>query len=579
MTSTVLTVLHDIWLLALPLLLGLLPGTLAVRRSRLPPWFWMPATLAAGAFAAYILFWVFFFWPKPAKPIALSVIILSVGGFLLQLESRELRAFLRQRDVWLPGVLTVLLAAAYLAYLAWPGTAVWDRFTISVPPGDNMVPMMVAERVYWGYYHLTTPPLLPQDYFFAQTRSSDRPPLLAAIVMALRPAQFTYSPWTYQIVGTMCQMGWVSVLYALGRTLMLTRRQLAFTIAATASSGFFLMHSLLTWPKLLGAWLFLFALALIVHAARHEEARTTQMAAAIGALLALSQLSHGGPFFSIVALPVFLLLIGAWRFVRPMQAAIVACTMVLLLAPWMAYQRFYDPPGNALVKLHLAGVTDDADTRGTLEAVVDAYRGVTWSAWLEGRWENVREQWLVFGKSGRSHPVDWGQWQQFFHHVPALDFLVFGYLAFAVRRWRASGDSESFRWLGHLTWYALAATLVWIVILFPAGTAMIHHGSYATTALLFFCAAAWAASLPRWIGTTLLALHVTLFILIWMPARTLQSPSVHPVWQPWNAVVMIAAFAAFVVALRIIRAGGVLSDRSPAGPAELMAPPSPEISR
>lgn len=563
MTSTVLTVPHAIWLLALPLLLGLLPGTLAVRRSRLPPWFWMPVTLAAGALVAYVIFWVFFFWPRPAKPIAVSVIILSVGGFLLQLESRELRTFLRQRDVWLPGLLTLFLAAAYLAYLAWPGTAAWERFTISLPPGDNLVPMFLAERLYWGYYHLTTPPPLPHEYFFAETRSSDRPPLLAAIVMATRPAQFGYSRWTYQVVGTMCQLGWVSVLYALGRTLMLTRRQLAFTIVATACSGFFLMQSLLTWPKLLAAWLFLLALALIVHAARHEDARTTPLAAAIGALLALSLLSHGGPFFSIVALPVFLLLIGAWRFVRPGHAAVIVCTAALLLAPWMAYQRFYDPPGNALVKLHLAGVEDDKDTRGTLEALVDAYRGVTWSDWAEGRWANVQEQWFVFGKSGRSHLVDLGQWQQFFHHVPALDFLAFGFLAFAVRRWRGAGDEESTRWLGRLTWYALAATLVWIVLLFPAGTAMIHHGSYATTALLFFCAAAWAATLPRWIGTTLLALHVTLFVLIWMPARTLPTASVPAVWQPWNAVLMIAAFAAFVVALRSIR----------------MDSPSPEISR
>jgi hypothetical protein len=563
MTSTVLTVLHPIWLAALPLLLGLLPGTLAVRKWRLPAWFWLPVTLAAGALVAYVIFWVFFFFPKPAKPIALSVIIVSVGGFLFQLESRELRAFLRQRDAWLPGVLTWLLIAAYLAYLAWAGTPVWDRFTISVPPGDNLVPMWVAERVYWGYHHLTTPPPLPRVYFFAETRSSDRPPLLAAIVMAVRPAQFAYSAWTYQVVGTVCQMGWISVVYALGRTLMLTPRQLAFTLVATACSGFFLMHSLLTWPKLLGAWLFLLALALIVHAARHEDARTTPMAAAIGALLGLSQLSHGGPFFSIVALPIFLLLIGAWRIVRPMHAAAVVCTTALLLAPWMAYQRYYDPPGNALVKLHLAGVHDEKDPRGTMEALVDAYRGVTWSDWLAGRWENVKEQWFVFGKSGRSHPVDLGQWQQFFHHVPALDFLAFGYLAFAVRRWRGPGDPESFRWLGHLTWYALAATLVWIVLIFPAGTAMIHHGSYATTALLFFCGAAWAATLPRWIGTTLLALHVMLFVLIWMPARTLQTSSA-PVWHPWMAVLMIAAFAAFAVALRNIR---------------LMTPASPEIAR
>ena len=44
---------------------------------------------------------------------------------------------------------------------------------------------------------------------------------------------------------------------------------------------------------------------------------------------------------------------------------------LVLYAPWLAYQRLYDPPGDRLLKWHLAGVTEvevtmTAETRGEL---------------------------------------------------------------------------------------------------------------------------------------------------------------------------------------------------------------------
>jgi len=563
MPAPLLTALDTLWIVALAVALGLWPGTLTVRALRLPAAFWMPVTLAASALVAYVLFWIFFLWPRAGEPIALSALVLGVGGWLWCLESPAVRASLRDPDAWLPGLLALLLLVAYLAHLAWPDVRAWERFTIPIPAGDNLVPNWLAERIYNGYYHLTTPP--PLSTTFWVTRSSDRPPLLAAIVVSLRPALFRFDLWTYQVIGTTAQVVWLPALYALGRTMGLRRRQIVFGLAGAAFSGFFLLQSLQTWPKLVAAFPMLTAIGLIVYATRDRERRTAGMAAAIGTLLALALLGHGGPFFSIVALPILVALIRAWWLLRLVPLVALSGMFVLLLAPWLAYQTFYDPPGNALVKLHLAGVEDSSDPRGSLEAIVDAYRGVRWSDYVRGRWDNVREQWLVFGKSGRSDPIDWTQWQQFFHHLPALDVLVLGVLPFAGRRWRRArpvgrdaragddGGDDADWWLARLTWYASGATLVWIVLLFPPGSAMIHHGSYATTALLFFCAAAWVATLSRRVGDAVLILHVALFAIVWMlPMRVMHTVSPPPVWRAWVGALMIAAFAAFAAALRAI---------------------------
>lgn len=66
--------------------------------------------------------------------------------------------------------------------------------------------------------------------------------------------------------------------------------------------------------------------------------------------------------------------------------------------------------------------------------------------------------------------------------------------------------------------YAAFAWLLWMIVMFRPGSAVIHHGSYATT-LLFFTAG--AVGLAGWgrIGTTLMLLNVSAFALIWLQPR------------------------------------------------------------
>jgi hypothetical protein len=157
------------------------------------------------------------------------------------------------------------------------------------------------------------------------------------------------------------------------------------------------------------------------------------------------------------------------------------------------------------------------------------------------------------------------QWQQFFHSGPALAFLLIGFGALFSRRLREAAEPE---WLVtpgvaaprivgllQVTWLAGFGLLVWLLLMFVPQYAIIHHGSYATMALLFFCAAAYLALMPAWLGRTVMALQLALFAVGYFTMRTLhenQPEAPEAKWCWWAAALMLAAFGGFALALRLV---------------------------
>jgi hypothetical protein len=333
--------------------------------------------------------------------------------------------------------------------------------------------------------------------------------------------------------------------------LRLSRRSTRFVLAGTFCSGFFLVQAIYPWPKLLAAGHCLTALALFVHVVRCRAPLASWGGATLGALAALSLLAHGGPFFSLIAAPVLLRNRQIWTSLRPTTIATMVAAFAVVLAPWLAYQRYYDPPGNRLLKLHLAGV-ELVDPRGTLQTIYDAYSSVGVRDWIAGRAENLREQWVVFGKSGRDSVISWVQWQQFFHHVAALDTLAIGLLLALVRRERLPIDGVSLRDIAILS---LTAWAVWLVVLFPSGSAMIHHGSFATTLLLFACGSAGLARIgvP---GQMLLWAHVCLFALGWLTPLSGRGSSPPSAWSLPAVTALFLGASLFASCLYLLREPG-----------------------
>jgi hypothetical protein len=444
-----------------------------------------------------------------------------------------------------PLLLTALLTASFLASVAAVRVTVNDRFRFPLP-ADNLFPLIFAEGVSNGLYGVGVPPS-PLDLDW---RTSDRPPLQSAITLAAFAVHKGEHLVFYQYVATLCQMGWVGTLYALGRTMGLRRRYQQMVLLAAAGSVFFYLNSIYTWPKLLSAWLFLIGLTLILYIVRVRERASAWVLPMAIAAMTLGVLAHGGVWFSVLALPWLVACWRLWRVVSVRSTFAAALVAIGIMSPWMAYQHIYDPPGNRLLKMHLAGVPA-IDSRNTAEAIADTYRALTWPAYVRGRWANVQQQWFGTYPLPMESWRDWVQWQQLMRHVPLLGFLCIGYVLLFTCPARMDLSADSLRLTRQLAWFALVTMAIWIVMMIVPGTTLIHQGSYAMTVLLLFCGAVFVAALPAFIRWTVLSLHLLLFAVCYFFSTRV---ALTPPGSPRIEIFIVATlfFGLFVGALRLL---------------------------
>ena len=237
---------------------------------------------------------------------------------------------------------------------------------------DNALPSLALERLashnfslMWGWH------------------VSDRPPLQSGFINLLSP--FGRREFDNLLVGIVSQSFVVSGAYLLLRTLQVGPRLALAALALFATSGFFVMNSFYTWPKLLSAGYLCAAAAL---AFSRSHARPALLA---GILAGLGCLAHGGGAFALLGLLV-VVLCGAFRDRIPWLVA----AFMLTALPWVMFTKSVDPPGNSLAKWHLAGITKP-DSRGFAETWIESYRTRTPQQIAADKIENVRIQ---FGELG-----------------------------------------------------------------------------------------------------------------------------------------------------------------------------------
>lgn len=175
------TVLVALALLAAFYALGFGPALALVSRWRLPPRYLGPLSAAASALLAYLLFWTTYLAPTwRSRAVALSY-VLSAGVAALLLRNAATRSLLRRRDAWLGPVVGALVTGAYLGFLFLTNVTANFRFSWELP-ADNLVPAFFATRLIEARPLPTPPPPL-----WPENRASERPPLQAAVVVALSP--------------------------------------------------------------------------------------------------------------------------------------------------------------------------------------------------------------------------------------------------------------------------------------------------------------------------------------------------------------------------------------------------------
>ncbi len=509
---TLVAALGSVALYALDLLLFLLPGFavtlwLAARRSCSATRALM-LTIVTSATLGYIAFWVYFGSRLAGRIFSWSIIAGSVCVVLALLRhppaSRELARGMRVPFGYV--LITGIFYSCLLFLSKDPFTTgaeyANDRFFRETRPGDNQIPLIFAERIY------ARQPLRP--FCCNDWLSSDRPPLQAGILLLQRPLKpFGNVRLNYELLGIGLQCLWISGVWVLLESIRAPARRMNVVLAFLIFSGFWFYNSVYVWPKLLAATFVLFALSILLQIAVERRAPTWFETALTGLSFGLAIMAHPGSVFSVPGLA----LVAIWnrRFLSPAKILAGVLTLGLFVAPWIAYQKLYDPPGNRLLKMHLAGV-GPIDSRSTWQAIKDRYGGLDAKAILTYKWANLKtlvgpHPFLV----GRSEPSRVAQREYVWN---ALGILNVGWVvaAFCLVRRRVAALPHS----GLLLGIALLNLLVWSLVLIGPGYTLTEHGSYADLLLLSIGLLGFLLLLPRTLIWGFLSLQALNLFAVWV---------------------------------------------------------------
>ena len=513
----------------------LLPGLhiaifASVRKTSPTP---RPVTLASAiainAGIGYTAFWAFFLNRQMGYAFSGAVAAFAFASAVNLVWNKKFRSELLHHDYLIPLNLMLLTCALYLSILmlgaqghAQPN----HRFLSHELPPDNIIPRIFSDKLAeGGDPRAILGELHSRD--MNSWQSSDRPPLQAGLALVHRGwlALFGWDAHTqYQLLGALAQCLWIPALWAFFRAAGISSRTTVVSLACCIFSGFFLINSVFVWPKLLSAALVFLGMTVIV--ATHSDylpssstgiSRTTGSASgrslALSASLgALALLAHPGVSFFYPAIAWLAL---SRRFIGSLRAtALFIAVFALWLLPWSAYQKFYDPPGNHLLKWHLAGVPE-IDDRSFPRALADSYSHLTFETFVANKTENTA---ALIGEPTPLQQFVWpSRQEQFFHLVKTLGVLNVGWiaLAFAFLRRRSDQSSNETKWSARLLAMATLTVSVWIIMMFLPGSTVVHASSYAMVVAFFLGLSLAVAQLPFWARMLIVGTQLVHFTVVW----------------------------------------------------------------
>jgi len=494
---------------------------------------WTP--LVAGALVAtagYVLFWIFFASALAGKIFSFALVVAALAwmagrgrGILSREKTRLEASSTADSDARAATRLLVAISFFYVALLhLFPSSRdIYDlaanRFCGNLPGDNALTHDLLASRLLRGE---------PLRQPGADWLSSDRPPLQAGWQLLTLPAAaaLRMDPRVATCMAAIWfQAIWVFAAYGLLRALGLARAKSGAWIAVLALSGFFLQHTVFTWPKLSAAAFTggAFGLWALGSTATGASRPRKYPRFVLGALLAaLGWLSHGGAAFSLLVLAPWVagrVLRGEWR-----AWLAAAGVFALCAAPWIAYQKFYDPPGNRLLKWHLGGQIDK-DARGTWQTIRESYAAIGWHGALARKRENLATQlrgdWRLMFDFSRAHATE-RRTGEFFYTARAFTWWLFGVSALLVVATRRDARARfAAAWRAHVAVAAWSVLTIvgWCLLMFIGYNAVIHQGSFAAMLALFAVFSAWFELAGGWAIAVVGALQAATFATTWLVAN------------------------------------------------------------
>jgi len=493
---------------------------------------------------SFATFWLYYFSHTAGSIFVAVLEIFAVARFAKCLFSSNGFSRYKQLNAHLLPVTSAALLILFIGL--YPFGADWDSQTAlgnrwyKNLPMDNWLPKILADQVWEG--SIKRP--MVGDWL-----ASDRPPLQAGAYLLVK----YFSPETagiYQVLGTWLQCTVIVPVILIVQSAGFGRKIAPLAVLTLSTCAVFIINGLFVWPKLLAAT---YTAVLFVALFQSTQTRLTPRSQILlaGLSLAFAMLSHSASSFALIGVLMAYVL---QQRSKGLPSLFAACGIaVIAYLPWLVYQKIIDPPGDRLMKWHLAGVIP-IDHRSLLQTLGDSYSSLTWETWLAGRIENVTRVFvdpLWFPRElsaylqsifhGTPDPssiyvnsfffFSYAQW--FF--PPAIILLSYAYLA--VRRIRPPDTLNS---LAGTVLFSLSA---WVLLMFSPGSTIIHSGAYFCPIGALLLAMGLLNACSETVFKVLSWLSVSLAVSIYMLDRQIQALFVGGIAQIDLGYVLLLAMA------------------------------------
>jgi hypothetical protein len=437
--------------------------------------------LCGSGVAGYATFWAFFANTSLGKNF--SLLILG-GSVLFIVWNRRRTALLpawRETMACLGMALALGVFYSALGFLYPTDDGIGEqpqvRYNIGFMPPDNVLPYLMAERLYEA--KSTKPPLI------AFWKGSDRPPLQTGAVLLVFKAARGLGTLSllYQLVSTFLQCLGVVGVWVLVRAAGLDKRYLVPILAFVILSEVASFHTFYVWPKMLAAAYVLVAMAPVF------RGKWTMLDAVLSSVCtALGVLAHTGALFTLLPFALLVLILRrlpSWK----MLGAGLAAALVLMI-PWRWYQTVYDPPGDYLLKFNMTNAQDEAAIQKPFgQLLKESYANMSAGAFFQSKWEDAKTL-FYGGELAGLESIEPGkvlaslETGTFFHLFLSLGVVNLGFLCRFLLTKSASG-SPAVRFADQCLWMIAASLLLWMLVLYPPGATIIHQWSLANMLILY----------------------------------------------------------------------------------------------